>query len=137
MTKRLRKKLNKKYRCQFIADKIGTELRTNWVWYFREHPEDIALTKKFLKQAERESCVKCHTYVSTLSHDIRTNYTCPGFNELGALCLIRCLEHGDFFWYMAERKKKLMGISRTAMMKVYELPQVYSEDKLGPEGIPF
>lgn len=137
MTKRLRKKLNKKYRCQFIADKIGTELRTNWVWYFREHPEDIALTKKFLKQAERESCVKCHTYVSTLSHDIRTNYICPGFDELGALCLIRYLEHGDFFWYMAERKKKFMGISRTAMLKVHELPQVYSEDELGPEGIPY
>jgi hypothetical protein len=137
MTKRLKKKLNKKYRCQFIADKIGTELRTNWVWYFREHPEDIALTKKFLKQAERESCVKCHTYVSTLSHDIRTNYICPGFDELGALCLIRYLEHGDFFWYMAERKKKFMGISRTAMLKVHELPQVYSEDELGPEGIPY
>lgn len=137
MTKRLKKKLNKKYRCQLIADKIGTELRTNWVWYFREHPEDIALTKKFLKQAERESCVKCHTYVSTLSHDIRTNYICPSFKESGAISLIEHLEHGDFFWYMAERKKKFMGISRTAMLKVHELPQVYSEDELGPEGIPY
>ena len=137
MTKRLRKKLNKKYRCQFIADKIGTELRTNWVWYFREHPEDIALTKKFLKQAERESCVKCHTYVSTLSHDIRTNYICPGFDEFGAISLIRYLEHGDFFWYMSERKKKFMGISRTAMLKAHELPQIYTEDELGPEGIPY
>lgn len=124
MNKRLRKKLNKKYRCQLIADKIGTELRTNWVWYFREHPKDLALTKKFLKQAERESNFKCHTYVSILCHDIRTNYICPSFKETRAISLIRYLEHGDFFWYMAERKKKFMGISRTAMLKVHEIPQI-------------
>lgn len=121
MNKRIRKKLNKMYRCQFIADKIGTELRTNWVWYFRKHPEDIALTKKFLKQAERESHIKHGTYLSTFCHDLRTNYQCPGFKEQGAIFLTRQLEHGDFFWYMSLRKKKLLGISRAAMITVSDL----------------
>ena len=124
MNKRLRKKLNKKYRCQFIADKIGTELRTNWVWYFKKHPEDIALTKKLLKQLERESCMKCHTYIPTLCHDLRTNYICPSFDESNAIRLIRYIEHGDFFWYMAKRRKKFMGISQAVMIKAYDLPQV-------------
>ena len=122
MTKRLRKKLNKMYRCQFIADKIGTEMRTCWVYYFKKHPNDLALVKKMLKRSERESNIKHGTYVSTLCHDVRTNYVCPSFNKNEAEKLIKWIENGDFFWYNSLRSKNFMGISRAVAIKAHDLP---------------
>lgn len=124
MNKRLRKKLNKKYRCQFIADKIGTERRTNWVKYFKKHPGDLALVKRFLKQAERESVCKHGTYISTLCHDMRTNYVNPNFKESSATKMIELIENGDYFWYIQKRNQKFMGISTAVSITVNTLKQI-------------
>lgn len=124
MNKRILNKKIKEYRCQFIADKIGTEHRTNWVKYFKKHPGDLALVKRFLKQAERESLCKHGTYVSTLCHDMRTNYVNPGFKESSAAKMIELIENGDYIWYIQIKNRKFMGISMAASITVNTLKQI-------------
>lgn len=106
MTRRQLKKLTKKARCQFIADKIGVVQRGVWVKYFQRYPQDLPNVIRFLRKSEKESSHRPLKYISTLKRDMQANYCNPGFDSKSCEYIIWQLRNWSFLEYLAFRKKQ-------------------------------